>query len=83
MPLFMDVHNSLPEGATAEDVAEAHRADVATQDKYGVRYLQYWADAEHGKVFCLVDAPDAETAHKVHSEAHGLVADEIYPVVQG
>ncbi|HYX79254.1 MAG TPA: DUF4242 domain-containing protein [Actinomycetota bacterium] len=83
MPLFMDVHRSLPEGATAEDVAEAHRADLKTQDKYGVRYLNYWADAEDGKVFCLVEAPDAETARTVHSEAHGLVADEIYPVVQG
>ena len=29
------------------------------------------------------DAPDAETAVKVHREAHGLVADEIYEVVEG
>jgi hypothetical protein len=83
MPLYMDVHNSLPDGATAEDVAQAHAADVATQDKYGVKYLHYWADADAGKVFCLVDAPDADTAHRVHREAHGLVADEIYPVVEG
>jgi hypothetical protein len=48
-----------------------------------VRYLNYWADPDAGKVFCLVDAPDADTAHRVHREAHGLVADEIYPVVQG
>ena len=32
MPLFMDVHESLPEGATAKDVAQAHSADVQTQD---------------------------------------------------
>jgi hypothetical protein len=83
MPLYMDVHNSLPDGASAEDVAQAHAADVATQDRYGVRYLNYWADPDAGKVFCLVDAPDADTAHRVHREAHGLVADEIYPVVQG
>jgi hypothetical protein len=83
MALFMDVHNSLPEGATAEDVAKAHAADLETQERYGVRYINYWADPEGGKVFCLVEAPDAETAHTVHREAHGLVADEIYPVVQG
>ena len=83
MPLFMDVHNSLPDGATAEDVAEAHRADMAIQDRFGVKYLNYWADDTNGKVFCLVEAPDADTAHTVHREAHGLVADEIYPVVQG
>lgn len=83
MPLFMDVHNSLPDGSTAEDVAKAHQADLETQEKYGVRYISYWADPADGKVFCLVDAPDADTAHTVHREAHGLVADEIYPVVQG
>lgn len=83
MPLFMDVHHKLPEGATAKDVAEAHQADLKTQEKYGVRYLNYWVDENAGKVFCLVEAPDADTAHTVHREAHGLVADEIYPVEQG
>lgn len=81
--LFMDVHNHLPEGATATDVAEAHAADMRTQDQYGVKYLNYWVDDRAGKVFCLVEAPDAEAAHRVHREAHGLVADEIYPVTQG
>ena len=36
MPLFMDVHEQLPDGATATDVAGAHKADLETQDKYGV-----------------------------------------------
>ena len=31
MALYMDVHNSLPEGATAADVAAAHKADLAVQ----------------------------------------------------
>ncbi len=83
MPLFMDIHENLPEGASAKDVAEAHAADVKTQEKYGVNYLKYWVDEEGGKVFCLVDAPDAETAYAVHSEAHGLVADRIFPVQEG
>jgi hypothetical protein len=83
MPLFMDVHESLPDGAGAADVAGAHAADVATQDKYGVKYLKYWVDEKAGKVFCLVEAPDAESAVKVHKEAHGLVADHIYPVIEG
>jgi Protein of unknown function (DUF4242) len=39
-------------------------------------------DEPNGKIFCLVDAPDAETAVKVHRETHGLVADEIYEVVE-
>lgn len=38
--------------------------------------------AQNGKVFCLVEAPDAESATACHREAHGLTADEIYEVVQ-
>lgn len=83
MALFMDVHNSLPEGATAKDVAGAHEEDLKIQDRYGVRYISYWVDDRAGKVFCLVEAPDADAAHTVHREAHGLVADEIYRVEQG
>ena len=83
MPLYMDVHNGIPEGATAADVAAAHAADLKVQDRYGVKYLNYWVDPEAHKVFCLVEAPNADAAHAVHREAHGLVADEIYPVEQG
>ena len=82
MALYMDVHNSLPDGATAADVAGAHAADVQVQERYGVRYLRYWVDEEAGKIFCLVQAPDAEAAATVHREAHGLVADEIFPVTE-
>jgi len=83
MSLYMDVHNSLPDGTTAADVAGAHAADLQVQERYGVRYLNYWVDETGGKVFCLIEAPDAGAAHAVHREAHGLVADEIYPVLQG
>ena len=82
MPLFMDVHDRV-EGLTAEAVAGAHAADVAIQDKYGVDYRAYWFDEGSGKVFCLVDAPDAESASRVHREAHGLVADQLVPVQEG
>ena len=83
MPLFMDVHDSLPDGATAADVAGAHAEDLKVQGKYNVDYKQYWVDENSGKVFCLVEAPDAESAAAVHREAHGLVADHIHPVVEG
>lgn len=82
MPLFMDVHEKV-EGLTAEAVAGAHQRDLEVQGRYGVRYLRYWFDEGTGKVFCLVEAPDAEAAHAVHREAHGLVADEITEVQEG
>jgi len=67
MALFMDTH-TIDGPVSIDDVAKAHAADLQTQDGYGVRYLRYWVDQEHGKIFCLVDAPDA---------------DEIYPVAEG
>ena len=82
MALFMDVHN-LEGGASATEVAQAHAKDVETQGEYGVDYKRYWVDEKAGKIFCLVEAPDSETAVKVHREAHGLVADEIFEVQEG
>lgn len=82
MPLFMDVHN-MEGGVAASDVAGAHEKDLEVQGQHGVNYLRYWVDEQAGKIFCLVDAPDAETAARVHQEAHGLVADEIYRVQEG
>lgn len=79
MPLFMDVHH-MEGGVSASDVAGAHQKDLETQDAHGVDYKRYWVDEKAGKIFCLVEAPDAEAANTVHREAHGLVADEIYQV---
>jgi Protein of unknown function (DUF4242) len=82
MPLFMDTHD-LKAPVTLEEVAKAHAADLATQDKYGAHFLRYWVDEGHGHVFCLIDAPDADAAEAVHREAHGLLADQIIPVTEG
>ncbi|MCW2782531.1 MAG: putative gualylate cyclase protein [Marmoricola sp.] len=82
MPLFMDVH-TLAGGVSTDDVAKAHQADLQTQDSHDVQYLRYWVNEAEGKIFCLVDAPSADAANTVHREAHGLVADEIYPVQEG
>jgi hypothetical protein len=79
MALFMDVHN-IEGGVSVADVAGAHTADLETRKKYGVSYLRYWVNEDEGKIFCLVEAENAEDANTVHREAHGLVADEIYPV---
>jgi Protein of unknown function (DUF4242) len=82
MPLDMDMH-SVDGGAAAEDVAKAHMADPQTQDRYGVRYLRYWVDEGEGKIFCLVEPPGQDAANRVHREAHGLLADADYPVIEG
>ena len=78
MPLYLDVH-TVP-GATPDDLRKAHEADLAVQGKYGVDYRKYWLNEKCGKVFCLVEAPTAEAAMKVHREAHGLQAEKIIEV---
>jgi len=78
----MDIHHHV-EGLTAEAVGGAHARDLEVQEQYGVKYLKYWFDEGTGKVFCLVEAPDKETAERVHREAHGLVADELIEVREG
>jgi class 3 adenylate cyclase len=74
----MDIHE-LGE-VNAEDVAKAHVADLEAQEKYGVNYLKYWVNEKCGKVFCLVEAPNAEAANSCHREAHGLVARKIIEI---
>ena len=50
MTLYMDTHCNV-EGLTAEGVTAAHAKDLEVQDKYGVKYLQYW--------YCLLYTSDA------------------------
>lgn len=78
----MDIHKGV-DGLTAEAVIEAHKKDLETQEKHGVKYLKYWYNEEEGAVFCLFEAPNKEAGATVHREAHGLVADEIIEVKEG
>ena len=78
MPTFLDRHDVVE--FSAEQVAKLHVKDLEVQGKYGVKFLTYWYDAERRTTFCLVDAPDKETADKVHAEAHGHVANAMVAV---
>jgi len=78
MPIFMDRHDL--RGLKEVDVADAHRKDIDIQDRHGVKYMAYWFDQERGAAFCLVHAPDAAAAERVHREAHGEIANAIIPV---
>lgn len=80
MPLYMDIHPGLGD-ATPDDIAEAHRKDLAIQDDFGVKFLTYWfSDDPEGKAFCLVEAPDAESLNAAHKAAHGLMPHDVIEV---
>jgi len=74
----MDRHD-VP-GVTAEQVAQAHLADLAMAPRFGVQFLAYWFDADQGEAFCLAKAPEGEMLTAVHRETHGLIPNEIISV---
>lgn len=78
MPIYLDRHDL--SGLTFSDIAEAHRKDLEIQGEYGVQFLTYWFDHSRGTGFCLIDAPDIETAMRVHQEAHGGLASNVIEV---
>lgn len=81
--LFIDVHQLEPGKVKYEAVAEAHKKDLATQNKYGVNFIKYWVDEKKGQVYCLSSSSDEESIKKTHAEAHGLLPAHIYPVTDG
>lgn len=78
MPIFMDRHEM--KGLTAKEVAQAHEMDIEVQEKYGVKILTYWYDQDRGTGFCLIDAPDKETATRLHRDTHGNVPLDVIDV---
>jgi AraC-like DNA-binding protein len=73
MPLFMDLHKAddYQVKPTIEEIKRNHIADLKTQAKYGVRFIQYWINEEAGLVFCMMEAPDKKSCMATHQEAHG------------
>src|SRR6266496_1580873 len=81
MPLYMDFHK-FP-FITIEEAKKAHTADEKIQNKYGVKFHQYWVNEKTGAVFCLVEGPDEKTVEMVHQTAHGHIACAMVEVERG
>lgn len=81
MPLFMDIH--FVGEVSVEDTRKAHLADLAVQEKYGVKYHQYWFNEKAGTVYCLMEGPDKESCAATHREANGITACQIIEVEGG
>lgn len=59
MALFLEVHKV--GGRTAEEVARGHAADLVSLERLGIRYRRHWLSPGSERVFCLVEATDAES----------------------
>ncbi|GLW49764.1 guanylate cyclase [Streptomyces sp. NBRC 14336] len=78
MGKYMDVHRGM-QGITADQLMEAHQADLAIEKEENVHFERAWADPESGIVYCLSEAPSAEAVQRIH-ERTGHKADEIHSV---
>lgn len=79
MPIYMDRHE-MPEGVTAEHVAEMHQADLKVEHKYGCKGMTYWCDENRRTAFCLIEAPNEKALQDMHNEAHGDVPHRLIEV---
>jgi len=77
----MDIH--FVGEVSVDDTREAHLKDLAVQEKYGVKYHQYWFNEEAGTVYCLMEGPDKESCAATHREANGITACQITEVEGG
>jgi len=80
---YLDVHELGAGKLTAKDAEGAHQKDLAVQDKYGVKFINYWVDPKDGVVVCLSQAPDSNAVINTHKEAHGLIPVSIEKVKEG
>ncbi len=78
MKQFIDVHSGF-KGVTREQLAEAHKKDLAIEREEGVHFVKAWADPVSGKAFCLSEGPNKEAVLKVHERA-GHPTSEIYEI---
>ena len=78
MAKFMDVHEGFV-GVTAEQLSEAHDADLKIEGEEGVHFERAWLDPESGKAFCLSTGPSKEAIMRVHERA-GHPVTEVYEI---
>ena len=77
MPTFMDYHDDLKlPGEAVEQIAQDTREGKA--DQFGVRQIELYHNSE-GKVYCLLEAPDAEAVRQHHA-ALGVPCGEVHEV---
>ncbi|HVE74290.1 MAG TPA: nickel-binding protein [Mycobacteriales bacterium] len=79
MPTFMDYHDDLK---LPQEVLDSLQQATKNGDKdeFGVRQVElYYNDA--GKVYCLLEGPDAEAVRK-HHEAVGVSCGDVHEVNQ-
>jgi hypothetical protein len=77
MPRFMDFHEDLklPDEAIEQITRDTKDAKA---DQFGVKQLELFHNVD-GKVYCLLEAPDAEAVRQHHA-ALGVTCGDVHEV---
>ncbi|HWE69469.1 MAG TPA: nickel-binding protein [Acidimicrobiales bacterium] len=77
MPTYMDFHDDLKlPGEAIQQITQDTKDEKA--DEFGVRQVELFHNAD-GKVYCLLEAPDAEAVRKHHA-ALGVSCGDVHQV---
>ena len=74
MPKFIDAHEMEP--FTADQL---NQLQDAPPDEFGVTHHDILFSEKDNKIYCVLDAPDAEAIHKHHAKA-GIKCDFVHQV---
>ena len=74
MPKFIDTHPMNPFKAD-----ELNKLQSAPPDEFGVTHHDILFSEEDNKIYCVLDAPNAEAVHKHHAQA-GIKCDWVHEV---
>lgn len=77
MPQFMDYHADLKLPQEAIDAITQGTKEGAV-DEFGVRQVELYHNPD-GQVYCLLEAPDAESVRKHHA-ALNVPCGDVHPV---
>ncbi|MDX1757083.1 MAG: DUF4242 domain-containing protein [Marinobacter sp.] len=74
MPRYIDVHPMKP--FTAEELKQLQNAPA---DEFGVTHHDILFSEKDDKIYCVLDAPNAEAIHKHHAKA-GIECEWVHEV---
>jgi hypothetical protein len=77
MPKFMDYHDDLKLPAAAIDQITNDTREK-NRDQFGVRQIELYHNRD-GKVYCLLEAPDAQAVRN-HHDALGVPCGDVHEV---
>ena len=77
VPKFMDYHDDLKLPQEAIDSITRDTKDAKT-DEFGVRQVELFHNPD-GKVYCLLEAPDADAVRRHHA-ALGVPCGDVHEV---